>query len=87
MTLWGKVTAFERPAGTDGDAVGLAVDLGPPPPAGPAVCDGVRAMYQRCQLFDVVLVAGGKRFPAHQAGLQIALACNGLFVACRCMPK
>eukprot|EP00406_Dinophysis_acuminata_P010356 CAMPEP_0179234888 /NCGR_PEP_ID=MMETSP0797-20121207/13122_1 /TAXON_ID=47934 /ORGANISM="Dinophysis acuminata, Strain DAEP01" /LENGTH=77 /DNA_ID=CAMNT_0020942083 /DNA_START=82 /DNA_END=312 /DNA_ORIENTATION=+ len=69
MTLWGKVTAFERPTGMDGDAVDLKVDLGPLPPTGPTVCEGVRAMYQKCQFFDVVLVAGGKRFPAHQAVL------------------
>lgn len=47
--------------------MGLEVDLPPPTASGSNLSDGIRGLYQKCQFYDIVLIVGEKRFPAHQA--------------------
>jgi hypothetical protein len=71
MTLWGTVMTSELQKiptlGTE--PVELQVDPPEEPVRSAALSEGVRALYQKCQFYDVVLSCGGKRFPAHQAVL------------------
>lgn len=75
MTHWGAATASDRQATTlqklqNIDPVELKVDIGPLAGEAPGkLSEGIRALYQKCQFYDVVLVAAGMRFPAHQAVL------------------
>mmetsp|Transcript_91281 Transcript_91281/g.242463 ORF Transcript_91281/g.242463 Transcript_91281/m.242463 type:complete len:375 (-) Transcript_91281:67-1191(-) len=70
MTLWGTVTALQTLPTLGSDPVPLQVDLGGEPVTdGTSLSDGIRMLYQKCQFYDVLLVAGGKRFPAHKAVL------------------
>lgn len=70
MTLWGTVTALQATPDLDTETVDLSVDLGVEhSESALRMTDGIRALYQKCQLYDVLLVAAGSRFPAHQAVL------------------
>jgi len=41
-------------------------------PTAPSLSGGIRALYQKCHFYDVFLVCGSSRFPAHQAVLAAA---------------
>mmetsp|Transcript_114735 Transcript_114735/g.365928 ORF Transcript_114735/g.365928 Transcript_114735/m.365928 type:complete len:376 (-) Transcript_114735:186-1313(-) len=70
MTLWGTVTALQNLPALGSDPVELDVDLGADSVStGVSLSEGIRMLYQKCQFYDVLLIAGGKRFPAHKAVL------------------
>lgn len=70
MTLWGASTtasALQTMPVLSHDPVTLEVDFGPPQSISPSLSEGIRGLYQKCHFYDVVLIVGDKRFPAHQA--------------------
>ncbi|CAK0833937.1 unnamed protein product [Prorocentrum cordatum] len=48
---------------------GHDVELEPTEGSRVSLSDGIRGLYQRCLLYDITVVAAGKRFPAHQVAL------------------
>lgn len=71
MTHWGTVTALQRLPQLGTEPVDLSVELPAPSDADgrSALTEGIRSLYQKCQFYDVFLVGGGNRFPAHMAAL------------------
>lgn len=65
MTLWGTVTDPVMPGLAPSEPVSIEVVLAPAPPQ-KCLSEGLRNLYQKCQLYDVMLVAGEQRFPAHR---------------------
>jgi len=71
MTLWGTVTSLPSAPELESELVDLNVDLGPVESTRitSSLTDGIRGLYQKCQFYDLLLVAGGTRYPAHQVVL------------------
>mmetsp|Transcript_93306 Transcript_93306/g.185176 ORF Transcript_93306/g.185176 Transcript_93306/m.185176 type:complete len:288 (-) Transcript_93306:249-1112(-) len=70
MTLWGTVTALQTLPSLGSQPIELVIDMDDESKAGPSdLSEGIRSLYQKCQFYDVMLVVGGKRFPAHQSVL------------------
>lgn len=70
MTLWGTVTALEKlPSLGGATEVPLSVELPSSEVGAETLSEGIRSLYQKCQFYDIFLVSGGTRFPAHQVAL------------------
>jgi len=72
MTLWGTVTTLQTLPSLGSQPIDLMVDMDVPGPESTGagnLSEGICSLYQKCQFYDVMLVVGGKRFPAHQAVL------------------
>lgn len=66
---WGVVSEFRehpivKPVPLHVDLAGVEAGT-----AAPSLTDGIRTLYQKCHFYDVFLVGGGSRFPAHRAVL------------------
>lgn len=70
MTLWGTVSAAQTASELIAEPVDLSVDYGDDQLAKTGcITDGIRSLYQKCQFYDLLIVGGGSRFPAHQVVL------------------
>lgn len=70
MTLWGTVTALQNVPELETEAVDLSVELGVGTTSSAGkLTGGIQSLYQKCQFYDLLIVGGGSRFPAHQVVL------------------
>jgi len=76
MTHWGAATAAPELAGSGLEPLVLQVNVeGLASPGhdagerGRTLAEGITALYQKCQFYDVFLVLGSQRFPAHKVAL------------------
>jgi len=70
MTHWGKVTGAQSVASSTIEPVSLQVgDLPPIAEKERSITAGIRGLYQKCQMYDIVVVVGNKRLPAHKVVL------------------
>lgn len=70
MTHWGRVTTGSNQPTQKNKPVVLEVEELPPiPHVERNIAEGIRGLYQKCQMYDLNLVVGKHRFPAHKAVL------------------
>lgn len=71
MTHWGTVTALQKAPSLGSEPVALEVQLErlPREDQGSTLATGIKELYQKCQFYDLLIVAAGSRFPAHKAAL------------------
>jgi len=66
MALWGTVTALQTVPSLGSQPIELLIDVEDDAKSGgSSLSEGIRSLYQKCQMYDVLLVVGDKRFPAH----------------------
>lgn len=72
MTQWGAVTTIQTLPSLGKEPVPLEIDSLPSLTSQHerrSLSDGIRGLYQTCQLFDLSIHIGTSRFPAHRAVL------------------
>jgi len=72
MTHWGKVTGAQSMASSTIEPVSLQVgesDLPPIAEKERSITAGIRGLYQKCQMYDIHVVVGNSRLPAHKVVL------------------
>jgi len=73
MTMWGSITTQPRKLPAPIKHMELEINYPEPEsdskPTASSFVGGIRAMYQKCIFYDVFLVCGKSRFPAHRAVL------------------
>mmetsp|Transcript_13594 Transcript_13594/g.23960 ORF Transcript_13594/g.23960 Transcript_13594/m.23960 type:complete len:345 (+) Transcript_13594:38-1072(+) len=70
MTHWGKVTGSQAATSSVVEPVSLPVeDIPPITDKGRSVTAGIRGLYQKCQMYDITVVVGESRLPAHKVVL------------------
>ncbi|CAE7447020.1 ARIA [Symbiodinium natans] len=69
MTQWGKVVAINSLTAAGTTPLEIEVDDLPPLPAERNLAEGIKILYQTCQLYDLNLVVGTTRLPAHKVVL------------------
>jgi len=72
MTHWGKVTGAQSVASSTIEPVSLQVgesDLPPIAEKERSITAGIRGLYQKCQMYDIHVVVGNSRLPAHKVVL------------------
>jgi hypothetical protein len=71
MTHWGTVTALQKAPALGSEPVALEVKLerSSAEDQGSKLATGIKELYQKCQFYDLLIVAAGSRFPAHKAAL------------------
>jgi len=69
MTQWGKVVSVSNLQAAGTTLLEIQVDDLPSLPAERNLAEGIKILYQTCQLYDLNLVVGTTRLPAHKVVL------------------
>eukprot|EP00933_Yihiella_yeosuensis_P079870 TRINITY_DN9328_c2_g1_i1.p1 TRINITY_DN9328_c2_g1~~TRINITY_DN9328_c2_g1_i1.p1 ORF type:complete len:357 (+),score=102.80 TRINITY_DN9328_c2_g1_i1:73-1143(+) len=69
MTHWGTVSDGSSAPAAMSEPLHLEVSSLPQVPDSGKITEGIRGLYQKCQMYDLNLVVGKSRFPAHKAVL------------------